>query len=234
MSEAEYITPTTWEECARHVEAGGIVEVKVGEWHAQHSPPSAYRSLIGSPPPSLPRRLVPIEPVGGYEATIVELDEASDWMGPAMTTTSWCCRPGRWTIAPRSGVVALGRWGGSAWPAVRRWPVASPLLSGCRGGRLSGEGWLGVRSRYWRSAWTTRGLGLRLTCPGTHTGCIRGLIRREWWRWNCDHWDDLGRLPPPGHLHPSDLVDAWMSGLGDRQPRHRVTCSWRQGGGAYR
>lgn len=87
MSEAEYITPTTWEECARHVEAGGIVEVKVGEWHAQHSPPSAYRSLIGSPPPSLPRRLVPIEPVGGYEATIVELDEASDWMGPAMTTT---------------------------------------------------------------------------------------------------------------------------------------------------
>lgn len=107
MSEAEYITPTTWEECARHVEAGGIVEVKVGEWHAQHSPPSAYRSLIGSfmadgspvdiilndlahvhaGRDSLPRRLVPIEPVGGYEATIVELDEASDWMGPAMTTT---------------------------------------------------------------------------------------------------------------------------------------------------
>ena len=28
------------------------------------------------------RRLVPIEPVGGYEATVVELDEASDWNRP--------------------------------------------------------------------------------------------------------------------------------------------------------
>ncbi len=34
MNEAEYITPTTWEQCARHVEAGGIVEVQTS-WGAQ-------------------------------------------------------------------------------------------------------------------------------------------------------------------------------------------------------
>ena len=65
MNEAEYITPTTWEQCARHVEAGGIVEVQTswGAWEREWLTPRTYRRRHGAPGGSawVTRRLVPIE-----------------------------------------------------------------------------------------------------------------------------------------------------------------------------
>jgi hypothetical protein len=65
MNEAEYITPTTWEQCARHVEAGGIVEVQTawGAWEREYLTPRTYRRRHGAPGGSawVTRRLVPIE-----------------------------------------------------------------------------------------------------------------------------------------------------------------------------
>ena len=62
----DYVTPTTWEECARHVEAGGIVEVFDGfdEWLDEGVGPSGFRSRPRRPGIGTweaPRRLVPIE-----------------------------------------------------------------------------------------------------------------------------------------------------------------------------
>ncbi len=71
----------TTQECPKcgpvpDVELFGATADQYRRWTASPSDHSRFQ-----------RRLVPIEPVGGYEATIVELDEASDWMGPATTTT---------------------------------------------------------------------------------------------------------------------------------------------------
>ena len=61
----DYVTPTTWEECARHVEAGGIVEVQTawGAWEREYLTPRTYRRRHGAPGGSawVTRRLVPIE-----------------------------------------------------------------------------------------------------------------------------------------------------------------------------
>jgi len=60
-----YVTPTTWEQCARHVEAGGIVEVQTawGAWEREYLTPRTYRRRHGAPGGSawVTRRLVPIE-----------------------------------------------------------------------------------------------------------------------------------------------------------------------------
>lgn len=62
----DYVTPTTWEQCAAHVEAGGIVEVFDGfdEWLDEGVGPSGFRSRPRGPGIGTweaPRRLVPIE-----------------------------------------------------------------------------------------------------------------------------------------------------------------------------
>ena len=76
----EYITPTTWEECAAHVEAGGVVEIEdaPGVWINDRAAATTYRGRCGTPDAVVddllddvavavfddgwaPRRLVPIE-----------------------------------------------------------------------------------------------------------------------------------------------------------------------------
>ena len=56
---------TTWEECARHVEAGGVVQGlgKGGVWRAEVQAAAAYREWNGAPGDGSwqPRRLLPIE-----------------------------------------------------------------------------------------------------------------------------------------------------------------------------
>ena len=60
----DYVTPTTWEQCAAHVEAGGVVEVEdaPGVWINDRAAATIYRGRCGTPDDSwVPRRLVPIE-----------------------------------------------------------------------------------------------------------------------------------------------------------------------------
>lgn len=70
----EYITPTTWEECAAHVEAGGVVEIEdaPGVWINDRAAATTYRGRCGTPDDGwAPRRLVPIEsaaPANGVPA----------------------------------------------------------------------------------------------------------------------------------------------------------------------
>src|SRR5574343_244439 len=59
-----YVTPQTWEECATHVEAGGIVEIEdaPGVWINDRAAATTYRGRCGTPDDGwAPRRLVPIE-----------------------------------------------------------------------------------------------------------------------------------------------------------------------------
>ena len=60
-----YVTPQTWEECARHVEAGGVVEIEdaPGVWINDRAAATTYRGRCGTPDDGwAPRRLlVPIE-----------------------------------------------------------------------------------------------------------------------------------------------------------------------------
>ena len=62
----EYITPTTWEECAAHVEAGGVVEIEdaPGVWINDRAAATTYRGRCGTPDGWAPRRLVPRESIG--------------------------------------------------------------------------------------------------------------------------------------------------------------------------
>lgn len=70
----EYITPTTWEQCAAHVEAGGVVEIEdaPGVWINDRAAATTYRGRCGTPDDGwAPRRLVPIEsaaPANGVPA----------------------------------------------------------------------------------------------------------------------------------------------------------------------
>ena len=60
----DYVTPTTWEQCAAHVEAGGVVEVEdaPGVWINDRAATTIYRGRCGTPDDGwAPRRLVPIE-----------------------------------------------------------------------------------------------------------------------------------------------------------------------------
>ena len=60
----EYITPTTWEQCAAHVEAGGVVEIEdaPGVWINDRAAATSYRGRCGTPDDGwAPRRLVPGE-----------------------------------------------------------------------------------------------------------------------------------------------------------------------------
>ena len=69
-----YVTPQTWEECARHVEAGGVVEIEdaPGVWINDRAAATTYRGRCGTPDDGwAPRRLVPIEsaaPANGVPA----------------------------------------------------------------------------------------------------------------------------------------------------------------------
>lgn len=59
-----YVTPQTWEQCAAHVEAGGVVEIEdaPGVWINDRAATTIYRGRCGTPDDGwAPRRLVPIE-----------------------------------------------------------------------------------------------------------------------------------------------------------------------------
>jgi len=59
-----YVTPQTWEQCAAHVEAGGVVEIEdaPGVWINDRAAATIYRGRCGTPDDGwAPRRLVPIE-----------------------------------------------------------------------------------------------------------------------------------------------------------------------------
>src|SRR5574343_178174 len=70
----DYVTPTTWEQCAAHVEAGGVVEIEdaPGVWINDRAAATIYRGRCGTPGDGwAPRRLVPIEsaaPANGVPA----------------------------------------------------------------------------------------------------------------------------------------------------------------------
>lgn len=71
----DYVTPTTWEQCARHVEAGGVVEIEdaPGVWINDRAAATTYRGRCGTPDDGWAprRRLVPIEsaaPANGVPA----------------------------------------------------------------------------------------------------------------------------------------------------------------------
>ena len=68
----EYITPTTWEQCAAHVEAGGVVEIEdaPGVWINDRAAATTYRGRCGTPDDGwAPRRLVPGESAPAPESS---------------------------------------------------------------------------------------------------------------------------------------------------------------------
>ena len=100
----DYVTPTTWEQCAAHVEAGGVVEIEdaPGVWINDRAATTIYRGRCGTPDDGwAPRRLVPIEsaaaPAAGDDLreriarTIWEDDERAkrdqlnDWRAEPLT-----------------------------------------------------------------------------------------------------------------------------------------------------
>jgi len=99
-----YVTPQTWEQCAAHVEAGGVVEVEdaPGVWITDRAATTIYRGRCGTPDDSwVPRRLVPIEsaaaPVTGDDLREriaraiwedderVKRDQLNDWRAEPLT-----------------------------------------------------------------------------------------------------------------------------------------------------
>ena len=46
-----YVTPQTWEQCAAHVEAGGVVEIEdaPGVWINDRAATTIYRGRCGTP-----------------------------------------------------------------------------------------------------------------------------------------------------------------------------------------
>ena len=99
-----YVTPQTWEQCAAHVEAGGVVEIEdaPGVWINDRAATTIYRGRCGTPDDSwVPRRLVPIEsaaaPVTGDDLREriaraiwedderVKRDQLNDWRAEPLT-----------------------------------------------------------------------------------------------------------------------------------------------------
>ncbi len=73
----EPVMATTWEQCARHVEAGGVVEVNDHGWAKEYLTAVSYRMMDDGRRPgdgSLPRRLVPIPAPDEPETA-----EGDDW-----------------------------------------------------------------------------------------------------------------------------------------------------------
>ena len=100
----DYVTPTTWEQCAAHVEAGGVVEIEdaPGVWINDRAATTIYRGRCGTPDDGwAPRRLVPIEsaaaPVTGDDLREriaraiwedderVKRDQLNDWRAEPLT-----------------------------------------------------------------------------------------------------------------------------------------------------
>ena len=100
----DYVTPTTWEQCAAHVEAGGVVEIEdaPGVWINDRAATTIYRGRCRTPDDGwAPRRLVPIEsaaaPVTGDDLREriaraiwedderVKRDQLNDWRAEPLT-----------------------------------------------------------------------------------------------------------------------------------------------------
>ena len=82
----EPIEATTWEQCAQHVEAGGVVEVlgATGVWRASRYGAPFYRRSAAAPGTGgwFRRRLLPlpaIEVPAGHELVVLPCDVVDDW-----------------------------------------------------------------------------------------------------------------------------------------------------------
>lgn len=96
-----YPLATTWEDCARHVEAGGVVEVRVlgNKWTTALASVPQYRSWAGAPGKGnwAVHRLVPIIPEPPKPVTVevdVELlervvDRLADRAGGIQAADDW-------------------------------------------------------------------------------------------------------------------------------------------------
>ncbi len=109
----------TWEECARHVEAGGVVQVwRRGDdvWLDESWSAGAYRGLGKAPSEygwHRPRRLLPIEDANPEGMTPgPEVDGRPTWYGAARD-------------AEVAGMTEGRCWTKYAWTHVGDWPAAS-------------------------------------------------------------------------------------------------------------
>ena len=107
----------TWEECARHVEAGGVVEgiSKGGVWMKDGMTAVDYRKRFGAPGNGgwLHRRLLPIEDANPEGMTPgPEVDGRPTWYGAARD-------------AEVAGMTEGRCWTKYAWTHVGDWPAAS-------------------------------------------------------------------------------------------------------------
>ena len=104
---------TTWEECARHVEAGGVVQRYCDDmWMDESLPVTAYRGSTGTPGRDWchPRRLMPIAapatPAGMTPGP--EVDGRPTWYGTARD-------------AKVAGMDETRAWMCDGWSYVNRW-----------------------------------------------------------------------------------------------------------------
>ena len=106
---------TTWEECARHVEAGGVVQWRClsddDVWLDESWSAGAYRGLDNAP--GLSRRLLPIAPIAAPATPAgmtpgPEVDGRPTWYGTARD-------------AEVAGMTEARGWTGEGWSYVGRW-----------------------------------------------------------------------------------------------------------------
>ena len=135
-----YVTPQTWEQCAAHVEAGGVVEIEdaPGVWINDRAATTIYRGRCGTPDDGwAPRRLVPIKsaaaPVTGDDLREriaraiwedderVKRDQLNDWRAEPLTDHEVYLRNADAVLAVLSPQPAPS--------PVPPWPGA--VLSGC-------------------------------------------------------------------------------------------------------
>mgnify|MGYP001238719566 CR=1 FL=1 len=107
----------TWEECARHVEAGGVVQRYCDDmWMDESLPVTAYRGTTGTPGGDWchPRRLLPIAapatPEGMSPGPVV--DGRPTWYGTGGD-------------AQVAGMTEARVWTNGKWSFVGLWPAAS-------------------------------------------------------------------------------------------------------------
>lgn len=108
----------TWEECAQHVEAGGVVEYLSNiddVWRDDSWSAGAYRMLDNAP--GLSRRLLPIAPIAAPATPAgmtpgPEVDGRPTWYGTARD-------------AKVAGMTEARGWTNERWSYVNRWDAAA-------------------------------------------------------------------------------------------------------------
>ena len=106
---------TTWEECARHVEAGGVVQLlhTDGKWRVEGVTAINYPERTGTPGDGWyqPRRLMPIEdanPEGMTPGPVV--DGRPTWYGSS-------------DDARAAGMTEARGWTSDTWSGIGSWPL---------------------------------------------------------------------------------------------------------------